>query len=55
MKTFATALGVASSVTGFLGWVEAHSRRPGAEVLAFEFKRVHVLIGVLSGIVVLVR
>lgn len=53
MKKLITALGVASSVTGLLAWVEEHSRRPNAEALAFQFKREHAWIGAVSGVLVL--
>jgi hypothetical protein len=53
MKKIAIALSVASSVTGFLAWVEAHSRRPGAEALALQFKKEHAWIGAVAGILVL--
>ncbi len=52
MKKIMTALSVASSVTGFLAWVEAHSKRPG-EALALQFKKEHALIGAVAGILVL--
>ncbi len=53
MKKVVTALGVASSVTGFLAWAEEHSSRPGAEALAFQFKKEHAWIGAIVGVLVL--
>jgi hypothetical protein len=53
MKKVIAALGVASSVTGFLAWAEEHNSRPGAEVLAFQFRKEHAWIGAVAGVLVL--
>lgn len=54
MKKIITALSVASSVTGFLAWAEEHNSRPGAAVLAWQFKKEHAWIGAIAGVLVLV-
>ncbi len=49
MKKLIVALGVASTITGVLAWIEEHNRRPGAELLAIQFKKEHALLGVAVG------
>lgn len=53
MKKITLALSVAGSITGILAWAEAHSRRPGAEALALQFKKEHAWVGAVAGILVL--
>lgn len=54
MKRLAIALGVASTITGVLAWIEDHNRRPGAELLALQFKKEHALLGAAAGILTLI-
>lgn len=54
MKKLISALGAASTVTGFLAWYEAQSGRPGADVLALQFKKEHAWIGAVAGVLVLI-
>ena len=54
MKRISTALGVASTITVVFAWIEEHNRRPGADLLALQFKREHALIGVALGLFTLI-
>ena len=54
MKRLVVALGVASTITGVLAWIEEHNRRPGAELLALQFKKEHALLGAAVGILTLI-
>lgn len=54
MKKLIVALGVASTITGVLAWIEEHNRRPGAELLAIQFKKEHALLGVAVGVLTLI-
>jgi len=54
MKRLVVALGVASTITGVLAWIEEHNRRPGAELLALQFKKEHALLGAAAGILTLI-
>lgn len=53
MKKVLAALSIASSVTGFLAWIEEHNSRPGAKALAVQFKKEHAWIGAFAGVLVL--
>jgi len=54
MKKIKAALSVASAITCTLAWAEEHRQRPNAELLAFQLKKEHALIGLISGILILV-
>jgi hypothetical protein len=54
MKRVIFAVGVASTITGVLAWIEEHNRRPGAELLALQFKKEHALLGAVAGILTLI-
>ena len=53
MRRIVVALGVASTITGLLAWIEEHNRRPGAKLLALRFEKEHALLGATVGILTL--
>lgn len=53
MKRIILAVGFASTITGVLAWLEERRQRPGADLLALQFKKEHAMLGVAFGILTL--